>query len=331
MILNKLLERQIKRHLKSTDLWANPELVELMHSISEAYQHQEEDRQLIERSLDLSSAELTDANQAVRKAYETIELKNQDMVSSLEYAKLVQDSMLSKESYLLKIFPKSFVFNKPKEIVSGDFFWLSQKNGNTYLATVDCTGHGVPGAFMSVICFRFLNQAVSDLKLEKPSEILNYLNTEIKNTITDKIEDQESKNALDISMVKIDHKRRSFEFSGVGQKMFYANGKELLEIKGDKFHIGQNLDPQKHRITSQEFEIEKDSTLYMYSDGFQDQFGGPETKKFGTKRLKDLIESISDMEIKQQKSTIENTFMNWKNGNDQVDDTFFLGVNLSHF
>jgi len=329
MILNKLLERQIKRHLKNTDLESNPELVELMFAISQAYQHQEENRQLIERSLDLSSGELTEANKAVQKAYQIIELKNQDLISSLEYAKLVQDSMLSREAYLLEIFPDSFIFNRPKEIVSGDFFWVYKNEKETFLATVDCTGHGVPGAFMSVISFRFLNQAVRDYKLEKPSEILNFLNSEIKNTITDKIENEEAKNALDISLVKIDHKNQSFEFSGVGQKMLFQRGEDLIEIIGDKFHIGQNLDSQKHKITSQEFEIEKNSTLYMYSDGYQDQFGGAALKKFGTKRLKEMIGLISKLDIEQQKATVEETFQDWKNGYDQVDDTFFMGVKLA--
>jgi serine phosphatase RsbU (regulator of sigma subunit) len=205
---------------------------------------------------------------------------------------------------------------------------LSQGN-DTFLATVDCTGHGVPGAFMSVISFRFLNQAVRDFGLEKPSEILNFLNTEIKNTISDKIENEEAKNALDISMVRINKKNKSFEFAGVGQKMIYAKGDELVEIKGDKFHIGQNLDPRKHKITSLEFEIEKDATLYMYSDGFQDQFGGPESKKFGSKRLKEMIGSISNLDLGQQKASVEDTFQTWKNGYDQVDDTLFMGVRLN--
>ena len=329
MELNKLLERQIKRHLKTTNLESNPELVALFQSISLAYQHHEENRQLVERALEISSFELSQFNVDLRKANQLIELKNQDMISSLEYAKLVQDSMLSREKSLHDVFPRSFLINKPKEIVSGDFFWILNQGSQTYLATVDCTGHGVPGAFMSVISFRFLNQAVRDFGLQKPSEILNFLNTEIKNTISDKIENEEAKNALDISMVKIDNKKNYFEFAGVGQKMLYSNGKELIEIKGDKFHIGQNLDPQKHKITSLEFEIEKDATLYMYSDGFQDQFGGPESKKFGSKRLKELIASISDLDFGLQKSTLENTFQTWKNGCDQVDDILVMGVGLN--
>jgi serine phosphatase RsbU (regulator of sigma subunit) len=329
MELNRLLERQIKRHLKTTNLESNPELVDLFHAISQAYQHHEENRQLVERALEISSNELSHSNLELRKASQIIELKNQDLVSSLEYAKLVQDSMLSREETLKEIFPKSFIFNKPKEIVSGDFFWVLSQGNDTFLATVDCTGHGVPGAFMSVISFRFLNQAVRDFGLENPSEILNFLNTEIKNTISDKIENEEAKNALDISMVKINNKNKSFEFAGVGQKMIYAKGEELVEIKGDKFHIGQNLDPQKHKITTIEFEIVKDATLYMYSDGFQDQFGGPESKKFGAKRLKEMIGSISGLDLGKQKTSVEDTFQSWKNGYDQVDDTLFMGVQLN--
>ena len=329
MELNKLLERQIKRYLKNTDPSENPELKELLFAISLAYQHHEEDRQLVERALEISSKELSQSNSELRKASIIIEEKNRDLISSLEYAKLVQDSLLAGESSLKSIFPESFIFNKPKEIVSGDFYWIFSREDTTYLASVDCTGHGVPGAFMSVISYRFLNQAVRDAGLEKLTDILYFLNSEIKYTISDKIENDENKNALDISMVKIDKRNERFEFAGVGQKNLYSIDNEIIELNGDKFHIGQNLNPGEHIISTQEFEIGKNSTLYMYSDGFQDQFGGADSKKFGTKRLKELISSINHLDILSQKTTIENTFLTWKNENDQVDDTFLMGIKLS--
>jgi len=324
---NKLLERQIKRYLKNTDS-RSQEFHDLFLAISQAYDHHEEDRQLIERSLELSSAELSETNRSLHEANHLIDLKNKDLISSLQYAKLVQDSLLARESSIREIFPDSFIFNKPKDIVSGDFFWIFNTTKETYLASVDCTGHGVPGAFMSVISYRFLNQAVRDHGIRKPSEILHYLNTEIKLTLSTQADDPEAKNALDISLIRLDRRKKVLEFSGVGQKMIISNSGELLEIKGDNYHIGQNLDTSITPISSSEFEIQADSVLYMFSDGYADQFGGPDEKRFGSDRFKKLINSLDPLNFSQKKRHVESTFLEWKNGYEQVDDTLLIGVKV---
>jgi len=324
-MFNKLLERQIKRYLKTMDI-SSQEFKDLLSAISQAYYHNEDDRQLVERALELSSAELSESNKSLQEANKIIELKNRDLISSLEYAKLVQDSMLARESSIRDIFPDSFIFNQPKDIVSGDFFWLYNSGKQTYLATVDCTGHGVPGAFMSVISYLFLNQAVLDQGLVKPSEILAYLNSEIKSTLSTKAD---AKNALDIAMVQIDHKKHSLEFSGVGQKMIIASSGKLNEIKGDNCHIGQNLDTSITPISSSQYEMEPGFVLYMFSDGYEDQFGGPAEKRFGSERFKNLLSSLNDLNFAQKKKKVESTFLEWKNGYDQVDDTLLIGVKVA--
>lgn len=324
-MFNKLLERQIKRHLKNSE-FGTQEFQDLFLAISQAYDHHEEDRQLVERSLELSSAELTETNRSLQEANKLIELKNKDLISSLQYAKLVQDSLLARESSIREIFPDSFIFNKPKDIVSGDFFWLYNTPNEAYLATVDCTGHGVPGAFMSVISYRYLNQAVRDHGIMKPCEILHYLNAEIKSTLSTKADDPESKNALDISLVRMDRRKKVLEFSGVGQKMIISSSGELQEIKGDNYHIGQNLDTSVTPISSRELEMKPDSVLYMFSDGYADQFGGPSEKRFGSDRFKQLISSLDELSFSQRKKRVESTFMEWKNGYEQVDDTLLIGV-----
>jgi serine phosphatase RsbU (regulator of sigma subunit) len=324
---NKLLERQIKRYIKSVDI-NSQEFKDLLGAVSQAYEHNEEDRQLVERALELSSEELSETNKSLQAANSLIEMKNKDLIDSLEYAKLVQDSMLARESSLLEVFHDSFIFNQPKYIVSGDFFWIFRSGRETYLATVDCTGHGVPGAFMSVISYRFLNHAVREQGLKKPAEILAYLNTEIKATFTSKLDEPEAKNALDIAMVRINSKNHKLEFSGVGQKMMVSHDGNLMEIKGDNTHIGQNLDTGVNPISTQEFELKSGSTLYMYSDGYADQFGGPVEKKFGSDRFKKMLSSISELSLPEQKKKVESTFYEWKNGFDQVDDTLLIGVKI---
>jgi serine phosphatase RsbU (regulator of sigma subunit) len=325
---NKLLERQLKRYLKTTDPDSNPELVQLLNAISEAYTHSDEDRILLERSLEISSAELTETNKILQDVYKTIDAKNQDLIASLEYARLVQSSLLASEGALRNIFPNGFVFNQPKDIVSGDFFWVYQKGIRTFLAAVDCTGHGVPGAFMSVISSRFLTQAVRDEELDDTSEILGFLNFEIKALLSNHSETDNTQNALDISLVAIDSSKKHLEFSGLGQKALLCKREEIIELKGDNYHVGQNLDTEKVKISTKEMEFESKDRLYLFSDGLQDQFGGPESRKFGSKGLKNLVYSLSHQNWSTQKNLVEKAFIDWKNGFDQVDDTLFVGIEL---
>jgi serine phosphatase RsbU (regulator of sigma subunit) len=328
-MLNKLLERQLRRYIKTADV-SGPEFQNLFTAISQAYDHHEEDRQLIERSLELSSQELSDSNRALMDASRIIELKNKDMISSLEYARLVQNSLLAKESTIFDTFKNAFIFNRPRDIVGGDFFWIREEKGKIFLATADCTGHGVPGAFMSVISFRLLNQAVRDYGISSTAQILGFLNEEINSTLSSRSGEADTKDALDISLVSIDRKRGTIEFSGVGHRILVCNGKDnVREFKGDRTHIGQNLSTAKNPISSQEFDYSDGEVLYMYSDGYGDQFGGEEQKKFGATRLKNLLSEVSGLDFTQQRAQIESSFLNWKDTNMQIDDVLVLGIGLS--
>jgi len=328
-MLNKLLERQLRRYIKTVDV-SGPEFQNLFTAISQAYDHNEEDRQLIERSLELSSQELSDSNRALMDASRIIELKNKDMISSLEYARLVQNSLLAKESTIFDIFNNAFIFNRPRDIVGGDFFWIREEKGKVFLATADCTGHGVPGAFLSVISFRLLNQAVRDYGISSTAQVLGFLNEEINSTLSSRSSETDTKDALDISLVSIDRKRGTIEFSGVGHRILVCNGQDnVREFKGDRTHIGQNLSISKNPISSQEFDFSDGEVLYMYSDGYSDQFGGEEQKKFGATRLKNLLNEVSGLDFTQQRAQIESSFLEWKDSNMQIDDVLVLGIGLS--
>lgn len=322
-MLNRLLDRQIRRYLKNTP--PNAELTALFEAISAAYNHHDEDRQLIERSLEISSAELTEANRSLREASQVIQQKNQDLISSLEYAKLIQDSILAREGAVSDVFPESFVFNRPRDIVSGDFFWVHSSGNCRYLATADCTGHGVSGAFLSVLSYGFLNRAVREQGLTDPPAILSYLNEEISHTLSARQEDPVAKNALDIGLVRIDKQRRILDFSGLSQKMLISQNGSFLELQGEKGHIGTSLDTGKNPITSQRVELEPGARMYMFSDGFQDQFGGLQGRRFGFGKLKSLLASVQEMRLRDQKTAIQAAFENWKNGLDQIDDTLLIG------
>jgi serine phosphatase RsbU (regulator of sigma subunit) len=324
---NKLLERQIRRYIKTADI-SGAEFQDLFAAVSQAYTHHEEDRLLIERSLDLSSQELSDANRALREASRIIEQRNQEMIASLEYARLVQNSLLARESTISQVFPDSFIFNRPRDIVGGDFFWIREEQDRIYLSVADCTGHGVPGAFMSVIGFRLLNQAVRDFNLKESDKILSSLNEEIKVALSGSIGEQENKDAMDISLVIIDLKERIIQFSGLGQRIFLSQSGGITEIKGDRAHIGQNLSLDEKPITRQEFSFSPGDALYMFSDGFVDQFGGNGIKKFGMEKLKSLLSALRGKSFPDQKALVESAFYDWKGPHGQIDDVLLLGVGL---
>lgn len=324
---NKLLERQLRRYIKTADV-SGPEFQDLFAAISQAYTHNEEDRQLIERSLDLSSRELSDANKALREASRIIEQKNKEMISSLEYARLVQNSLLAKESTIFESFQHAFIFNRPREIVGGDFFWIREEKDRIFLSVADCTGHGVPGAFMSVISFRLLNQAVRDLRITSPDEILTYLNEEIKIALSSRAGEIENRDALDISMVVIEPGKKQISFSGLGHRILHAGAGKIEEYRGDRSHIGQNLNTTEKPVTLQAFSYENGDSMYLFSDGFPDQFGGDKLKKFGMDRLRGLLESICHLPFQEQKQILESTFVAWKGAQVQIDDVLLIGVGL---
>jgi serine phosphatase RsbU (regulator of sigma subunit) len=324
---NKLLERQIRRYLKSADI-SGQEFQDFFTAVSQAYSHMEEDRNLIERSLDLSSRELSDANRALQEAGRQIEMRNKEMISSLEYARLVQTSLLARESTIYETFADSFVLNQPRDIVGGDFFWVREEEEHTFVCVADCTGHGVPGAFMSVISFRLLNQAVRDLHLVKPNEILTFLNDEIKRTLSDQPSQLENRDALDISLVVMDKARREMHFSGLGQRILICRGNDVQEIRGDRAHIGQNLSTDERPISRQSIPALPGDQLYLFTDGLIDQFGGPDSRKFGVERLKNFVVQNAHFPLPAQKKELKSTIAGWQGDRPQVDDMLVVGLRL---
>ena len=324
---NKLLERQLKRYIKTVDV-SGTEFQDLFAAISQAYSHHDEDRQLIERSLELSSRELSDANRALREAGKIIEMRNREMISSLEYARLVQNSLLAKESTIFECFEEAFIINRPRDIVGGDFFWVRQEAGRIFLCVADCTGHGVPGAFMSVISFRLLNQAVRDFQLYKPNEILTFLNEEINKAMSDQQTGLESKDALDISLIVIDQNSEEVSFSGLGQRVLHFRDGTITELRGDRAHIGQNLSTAVKPISCQQLTGKKGDVLYLFSDGIVDQFGGSDLKKFGIERLRNFLKENGNAGMKEQKFGIKTAFLTWMYVRPQIDDVLLLGVRI---
>jgi serine phosphatase RsbU (regulator of sigma subunit) len=260
---------------------------------------------------------------------ETIRKKNKDITDSINYARRLQYAILPDEKIITSCLPESFFLYKPKDIVSGDFYWFHHKgNSDTcILAAVDCTGHGVPGAFMSMIGNFHLNGTVIDQGITDPAEILSTLDRKVCAVLKQESEDAITKDGMEISLCVIDTKKREVNFVSAMRPLYIIRNNELLEIKGNKFSIGGYM-PDKtfatHKLT-----LNAGDTFYLTSDGFADQTGGEAGKKFMSKRLKELLMEIQPHSMTNQKMMLEEIFEKWKGEYSQVDDVLVIGVRMN--
>lgn len=293
-------------------------------------------KKILEEEVQLRTAEL-------RKKNSEIELKNKDIMSSINYAKRIQESILPLKKNILKVLPHSLIFYKPKDIVSGDFYWWAFKNGKTLIAAVDCTGHGVPGAFMSMIGNTLLNDIVNVKNIIKPSLILDELHTSIKTSLHQEQENSLSPDGMDISLCSIDTKKNEIQFAGAIQHICIVRNAGRIDpekigtskpsqpfiedIESDPFSIGGiDIKAGKAHFTNHTFQMQKNETIYLFSDGFEDQFGGEKNKKFSSDRFKNLLLNIHQLEMTKQEEIFNKTFEEWKGDSKQIDDILVIGI-----
>ncbi len=253
---------------------------------------------------------------------EELSQKNKDITDSIRYAKRIQFAILPSELP----FSDTFVLFKPKDIVSGDFYWLNVIGDLEFLAAVDCTGHGVPGAFMSIIGYNSLNKIVKENKIYKPSDILDNLNYEVTTTL----QRQDSaggaiQDGMDLCLICYNRKTNILQFAGAFNPLWLVRNGELKEYGGDRFPIGRSrLDTEK-KFTNNEIQIQKGDTIYFFSDGFADQFGGETGKKFKSKPMKELVLALQDIPMDKQRDVLEGTLEAWRGEIEQVDDVLVIG------
>lgn len=257
-----------------------------------------------------------------------LEQKNVEILDSISYAKRIQNAILPPGRIVKNYLPNSFILYLPKDIVAGDFYWM-ETNGETVLfAAADCTGHGVPGAMVSVICNNGLNRSVREHKLTDPGEILD----KTSEIIIQEFEksDDEVKDGMDISLCSLNTNSNELKWSGANNPIWIikekSNEKHLIEIKADKQPIGRFIDPKP--FTTHTLQLAKGDSVYVFTDGFQDQFGGENGKKFKASKMKELILSVQDKRMDQQKEIIHETFNAWKGNLEQVDDVCVIGIKL---
>lgn len=257
---------------------------------------------------------------------EEIELINKDITESLRYAKRIQRTILPSKKDMDEVLEDYFVLYKPKDIVSGDFYWFAKTVNKAFLAVVDCTGHGVPGAFMSLIGYNLLNQIVLGKHVHRPGEILSELHREIRSTLKQDKDETENKDGMDVSLLVFDRYGEGIEYAGAFRPLYWWKGNDLHVIDGDKMSIGGEQLEEERIFTNHEFEVETDHILYMFSDGLPDQFGGPEHKKFSTKRLRQLIAQNHHESMSVQRALFNIVWKEWKADLEQTDDVTMIGI-----
>ena len=251
-------------------------------------------------------------------------------MDSIEYARKIQTAILPPEVIIKKHLPDSFVLYQTKDTVSGDFYWFTEKDNFSIIAAVDCTGHGVPGAFMSLIGYNQLNKIVNEQNISDPGEILSELNKGVLEALY-KNQKEASKDGMDLAICKIHHNKKTVEFAGSMRPLWILNNGEVIEIRGDKIPIGTMPDEIRKQIcfTTHSIKVKKGDVFYIFTDGYADQFGGDRGKKLCSARLKNILINNYSKTINEQHGLLMEEHEKWRGDNEQVDDILVIGFKIS--
>ncbi len=250
---------------------------------------------------------------------------------SLTYAQRIQTAMFLTPKQLRVYFPESFIYHRPKEIVSGDFNWAKRINGKMLFSVADCTGHGVPGAFMSLIGLEFFRLITVGKGILDPAGILNEMNRQF-DIVFGETEELSLKDGIDLALCAYDYKTLVLEYAGAFNPLYIIRDHEILEIKGDRIIVGPDNGLQRGKFENRRLEIKENDMLYMFTDGYVDQFGGPEGKKYKYRRFRHLLMSIHNMSMAEQQRKLEENMNEWMGSNeDQIDDQTIIGIRPASF
>ncbi len=267
-------------------------------------------------------------NTATRQR-DKIARQNRIITESIEYASRIQSAVLPQEKTIRKIFPDYFIFYQPKNIVSGDFYWINQIDSKVIIVAADCTGHGVPGAFMSMLGVAFLNEIINQNKVLDPGEILNQLRRNLIDALHQSVKKRGSRDGMDMALAIIDTRSHLLYFSGAYNPMYIIRNNELIDLKANRMPIGVHSVYQETPFTVQEQPLHPNDQLYFFTDGFTDQFGGEQGTKFGKRKFKETLLNNDHQNMKKQKHNLEQTLNNWMDSWGQIDDIMVLGFKYS--
>ena len=266
-------------------------------------------------------------NRLIEKQKQLVEEKNKKITDSINYAKRIQQAILPSEKLIKSILPDSFVFFQPKDIVSGDFYWISSINeNNALIGAVDCTGHGVPGALMSMMGYNLLEQVVKEHQIYEPAVILNELSKQIVGSLKQTDGYATVKDGMDIALCKINFQNYELEYAGAHNSLYFIRNGILTETKADSKPIG--ISTKSGSFSNHKIKLEKGDCFYVFSDGFADQKGGTTNNKFFYQPFRELLVRIHQLPMKEQHAQLEAVMNKWKGDKEQIDDMLVIGVSI---
>jgi sigma-B regulation protein RsbU (phosphoserine phosphatase) len=270
---------------------------------------------------------LVDKINKIKKQRDQISQQKTDIIDDIKYSKRIQSAILPTETALNEIVKEYFLYDVPRNIVSGDFYWVGEKYGKKIIAVADCTGHGISGAFMTMAGTVFLNEIINKLEFSRPDEILFALRDKVMSLLKQKGVEGEAADGMDIALIIIDEKNKKLQFAGANNPIYFMHNSEMEVIKGDRMPIGIHINFDKP-FSNNELTYSEGDIVYMFSDGYADQFGGPYNKKFRYKNFRELLINIHQKPMAHQQNILDETFMNWKGEEEQVDDILVMGIKL---
>jgi serine phosphatase RsbU (regulator of sigma subunit) len=255
---------------------------------------------------------------------------NKKITESINYAKRIQSAIIPDTKILQNALPNSFVYYKPRDVVSGDFPWFvyAPEDGLIYVAAVDCTGHGVPGALISLIGYFILNDIVNQHHNFTSGEILDLLDQGVTKTLRQDDSASTTRDGMDIGLCKINLKTQELEYSGAHRPLYFVQNGEIIEVKGDRFPIGGGQHKKRTGFTTTKLKYNQSDQIYIFSDGLPDQFGGAENSlmKYSPRKLRDVILENQNLNMNEMYNTIDHSFESWKGNHKQTDDVLLLGI-----
>ena len=324
---NAELQTKVNRELEEKVKERTAEVVKQKEDI------QERNEELVQQKEEIVSQrdEIEAQRNLALEQKDQIEIQSKSVNDSIRYAQRIQSAILPPETFITELLHENFIFYKPRDIVSGDFYWIKQVNNFIILVAADCTGHGVPGAFMSMLGISYLNEMVQRREITQANQILNELRSQIKHSLRQHGQRDESKDGMDIALCVIDNKTRMMQYAGAFNPLYLirdVNGKpELQEIKADRMPVGFYHGKDKS-FTNHELQLEMGDTLYIFSDGFIDQIGGKNEKKYMSKNFKNLLLEIHEEPMYEQKEILDKKLNDWMEGYPQMDDILVVGVRI---
>jgi len=303
------------------------ELKEKNDKILRAY----EELTVLNEAVSKQNVQILETNEELTVLNEAVNKQKNEILDSITYAKKIQAAMLPPEQYFHEILNDVFILFKPRDIVSGDFFWIKHVNQYVIMAAADCTGHGVPGAFMSLLGISFLNEIVQRREITQANQVLNELRKQIKNSLRQHGQAEESKDGIDMAVCVIDEKNKTLQYSGANNPLYLIRDKngapELTEFKADLMPVGYY--PGRFKtFTNKDIQLQYGDVFYLFSDGFSDQKGGKGDKKFLSKNFKKLLLEIHQEPMREQKNILNKTITDWMGNTSQIDDILVIGVRV---